>query len=233
MNRFAKNLLLITALGTLGYLGYLALIKQETGIKTITHQTIDNLEATNNHHKELDMDLNHIASIEASKEPALTIIIPAHEEKPLHVNTQENKPILPEEEAAAEEPEVPTIDESVKLPEPVQIAEVKPQTPINNEKTLSKQEKMDKVAKNMEIMQKQAENEWNNMSPEEREEAEEQVEVFQSNFQNEIERLSQLSPEEVEQEKRAAMLELERQNPEAYEAVRNMEEMFMTMADAD
>ena len=230
--KFTTSLLLTTTIGALSYLGYNSIVSHKSPAEIIqTHHQVD-LIAENTGHKELDMDLNNIDPIDAFVEPALAIQETTPNVTKLAQFTPQND-VEDSTETLAEGEMVQVLG----TPEPVvlkKIAETekKAPEPLKKEITLSKKEKLDKFAKNMEGLQKQAEDEWSKMSSEEREEAEQQVEVFQHNFQEEIERLSQLSPEEVEREKHEAMVKLERENPEAYQAVKSMEDMFMGLADA-
>lgn len=218
--------LMITALlGTAGYLGYTYLQSENNNslveIDKNPQQTpspVDN---------DTDMDLNTPTPSEPTVKTTTTETMDAPQE------IVPSEPVLDEEEPdLSSDEEVAMVQESHEpiIPKAVQPAiqeQPKPQKP------LSKQEKLDKFARNMEDLHNQAADEWAKMSAEERQEAEQQVAIFQQNFQQEIERLSKLSPEEVEMEKQMAMAKLQQENPEAYQAVKSMEEAFMEVASAE
>ncbi len=233
--KLAKNILLTSAIGALGYLGYSSFINNKSHFNESIEQSTTALTLKDNIHKDLDMNLNDIESVNTTSEAASNVNSLVINENTIPQASIEEEII----QAAAIEEVIETPEQNpietppLKPIEPKKFTEAKKQAPepIKHEKP-SKQAKLDKFAKNMEGIQKQAEDEWSKMSSEEQAETEEQVELFQHNFQSEIERLSHLSPEEVEMEKQAAMAKLEIENPEAYQAVRSMEDMFMDLADA-
>lgn len=224
--KFTTSLLLSTSIGVIGYFGYTSYTNHKKTNPASSQEA--NIMLAKNTQPELDMDLNNIDPIDTFAEPTLI----TQEETPQPITLTHAAPQEPE--ALSKEPEEEySAPMATERPNPEKVAEIqKTSLPVKKENTPSKQERLDKFAKNMEDIQKQAEDEWSKMSSAEREEAEQQVAIFQDNFQNEIERLSQLSPEEVEREKYEAMAKLEQENPEAYQAVKSMEEMFMGLADA-
>ncbi len=240
MNKtIASRLIFTVTVGVLCYVGRNLFLTSDNPLKNTNIEASSVDKTSDVVYNELNMDLSSIDPVSAFAEPALQEELRSEQVEtlqnsliePLEALSSNNEAVTAQvEDLIIEKPEKALIQE--KKVEEVKAAIIEPQMPTKREKELVAQEKFEKFSKHMEELQKQAQEELRNMSPEECVEAEQQVEAFQHNFQNEIERLSQMSPEEVEREKHIAMTKLERENPEAYQTIKSMEDMFMGLADA-
>lgn len=233
MSNSTKLCALLATVGTLGYLGYSLYVSKTDQLSVDSSVQTNNSDHVAPVIAERELDLHsiqkpsstpqvvHVATeVESTTEQAILEPLSDLEQEALIDNSFDQEALAYVEEAVVPEEEPKVTAQTTQKLAPV------------GQKQLSKQEKVEKFSQHMADLQQQAATEWDNMSSEEREVAEEQVATFQENFQSEIERLSQMSPEDIEREKQEAMRRLEAENPEAYLAVKNMEDMFLELADA-
>lgn len=232
-----KRIIVLILTGIVFYSGYKAFIKESHQQDPEVVDTVTTLAKNLESSQELNMRPENIDLLDSFSEPTLQ-----------ETNQKEQQLVTASasiiENAEEEITEVVTIEAPIFIqnPEPIKLPEIKKVTDlkvlpakkqVNKKKQeLTKKEKYDKLAKNLEGLQQQAAEEWEKMSTNERQVAEQQVEEFHHNFQQEIERLSKMSPEDVEREKNEALARLQYENPEAFQTVKSMEEMFIGLADA-